>query len=60
MRIDDWEMRPEVQQAVIDAWAEVRGDNLTEVTDLEGYRQNFLNIHGFGFPEIDYSKDIAL
>lgn len=60
VRIDDWEMRPEIQQAVIAAWSEVGADNLAEVTDLEGYRQNFLNIHGFGFPQIDYSKDIAL
>jgi len=60
IRVDDWEMTDEVQQAVEEIWPQVASENLEELTDLEGYRQDFLHIHGFGFDQVDYEKDVEL
>ena len=60
IRIDDWEMRHDVQQAVADEWKDISPQTVKQKTDIAGYRQSFLNIHGFGFSQIDYERDIAL
>ena len=59
IRIDDWEMDSEVQREVERIWPTVNADNLHSVSDLAGYKQSFLNIHGFGFADIDYDRDIS-
>ena len=59
IRLDDWEMRDDVQNEVSARWEKVSEDNLNELADVEGYRQRFLEIHGFGFDEIDYDKDVT-
>jgi enoyl-[acyl-carrier protein] reductase / trans-2-enoyl-CoA reductase (NAD+) len=58
IRVDDWEMRDEVQGAVEAVWPTITEDNLERLTDLEGYRQEFLQVHGFGFPQVDYDQDV--
>jgi enoyl-[acyl-carrier protein] reductase/trans-2-enoyl-CoA reductase (NAD+) len=58
IRLDDWEMREDVQSEVASRWERVTQDNLHELADIEGYRRRFLEIHGFGFDEIDYEKDV--
>ena len=58
IRIDDWEMRPDVQREVRDLWYRVDQNNLSELADIEGLREEFLRHHGFGMPGIDYSKDV--
>ncbi|TVR69160.1 MAG: trans-2-enoyl-CoA reductase family protein [Spirochaetaceae bacterium] len=60
IRIDDWEMRDEVQREVQTAWDSVTPDNVEEHADIEGFKSDFLQIHGFGFPEIDYEADVAI
>jgi len=56
-RIDDLEMRPEVQAAVKEIWPQVTTENLRELTDFDGYQKEFLKLFGFGLPGIDYEKD---
>lgn len=58
IRIDDWEMREDVQKEVSELWDEVSDENLERVADIEGLQTDFLQIHGFGFPEIDYDEDV--
>jgi enoyl-[acyl-carrier protein] reductase/trans-2-enoyl-CoA reductase (NAD+) len=58
IRIDDWEMRQDIQQAVADLWAEVTTDNLEVLSDIAGYRAEFLNLFGFGFDGIDYEAEV--
>ncbi|MCL6459556.1 MAG: trans-2-enoyl-CoA reductase family protein [Gorillibacterium sp.] len=58
IRIDDWEMREDVQQKVTALWQRVNGENLDELADMEGYRNDFLKLFGFGFPEVDYEADV--
>ncbi len=47
IRIDDWEMDPEVQAEVNKIMPTVTEENVTETTDLEGLRHDFLVINGF-------------
>jgi enoyl-[acyl-carrier protein] reductase/trans-2-enoyl-CoA reductase (NAD+) len=58
IRLDDWEMRPDVQRAVAEAWEKVTTENLAQYADLKGFREEFLRHHGFGMPGIDYSKPV--
>jgi len=57
IRIDDWEMRPDVQEAVDKIWPVVTTENLGEITDIAGYRQEFLRLFGFGFEGVDYDAE---
>lgn len=54
VRIDDREMRPEVQAEGSKLWPLVTTENLAELTDIAGYREEFLKMFGFGLPGIDY------
>jgi enoyl-[acyl-carrier protein] reductase/trans-2-enoyl-CoA reductase (NAD+) len=57
IRIDDWEMREDVQAQVAKLWLEATTENLAELGDLEGYRSDFYNLFGFGFDGVDYKAD---
>ncbi len=58
VRIDDWEMLPDIQADVAALWPQVTTENLAALTDITGYRSEFLKLFGFGIPGIDYEKDI--
>jgi len=60
IRIDDWEMREDVQVKVQEAWEEVNNENVKEVSDLEGYYRDFLKLFGFGFDDVDYEADVEI
>jgi len=57
IRIDDWEMRDDVQGAVSAVWDTVTTANIDEVTDFAGYQSEFLRLFGFGLPGIDYAAE---
>ncbi|WP_396191330.1 enoyl-ACP reductase FabV [Flavobacterium sp.] len=57
IRIDDWEMRADVQEQVAKLWAEATTETLPQIGDLAGYKQDFLNLFGFGFEGVDYDAD---
>ena len=54
IRIDDWEMREDVQAKVAALWKESTTETLPEIGDLAGYKQDFLNLFGFGFEGVNY------
>jgi enoyl-[acyl-carrier protein] reductase / trans-2-enoyl-CoA reductase (NAD+) len=58
IRIDDWEMRADVQEQVAKLWLEATTENLTEIGDLKGYSTDFHNLFGFGFDGVDYKADV--
>jgi enoyl-[acyl-carrier protein] reductase / trans-2-enoyl-CoA reductase (NAD+) len=58
VRIDDWEMRPEIQTAIPPIWQTVTTENLAALTDIAGYRTEFLKLFGFGIPGVNYEADI--
>ncbi len=57
IRIDDWEMREDVQAKIKELWDTATSDNLTHIGDLSGYKLDFLNLFGFDFDGVDYDKD---
>ena len=58
IRIDDWEMRDDVQAEVARLWEEATTESLGELGDLAGYKNDFLNLFGFGFEGVDYLADV--
>ena len=57
IRIDDWELAPEIQDEVRRRWPLVTTENLPELGDLEGFRKDFLKIFGFGIDGVDYEAE---
>jgi enoyl-[acyl-carrier protein] reductase/trans-2-enoyl-CoA reductase (NAD+) len=58
VRLDDWEMRPDVQNEVRELWQKVDQENIGELADIKGLREEFLRHHGFGMPGVDYTQDV--
>ncbi len=58
IRVDDWEMREDVQADVMDLWHRVTTENAKELTDIEGFKEDFLHQHGFGVSRVDYVDDV--
>ena len=57
IRIDDWEMRDDIQDRIKTLWEKATTENLSDIGDLAGYKQDFLNLFGFGFEGVDYNLD---
>lgn len=58
LRLDDWELRPEVQNACQAIWEKVTDDTIYDVTDYQGYKDEFLRLFGFGITGVDYDADV--
>jgi enoyl-[acyl-carrier protein] reductase/trans-2-enoyl-CoA reductase (NAD+) len=58
IRMDDWEMREDVQAAVEEAWPLITTENLHELTDYAAYKSEFLKLFGFGYPGVDYDAEV--
>jgi len=57
IRIDDWEMRTDVQEKVAELWKHSTTENLPKIGDLQGYSTDFFNLFGFNVEGVDYEKD---
>lgn len=60
IRLDDLEMREDVQAKVKELWDGISSDNVFEIADLHGYRNAFLEIFGFNIPGIDYDSKVCV
>ena len=58
IRLDDWEMDPDVQQKIIEIWPYVNTGNLSELTDFDIYQEEFLKLFGFGRKDVDYDIEV--
>jgi enoyl-[acyl-carrier protein] reductase/trans-2-enoyl-CoA reductase (NAD+) len=58
-RVDDLELDEEIQQKVEALWEIVNSDNLLELSDYQGYQQEFLKLFGFGIDGVDYEADLS-
>ena len=58
VRLDDREMQPDVQRQVAEVWPWVGTENLQKLTDIDGYRAEFLKLFGFGLAGVDYEADV--
>ncbi len=57
IRVDDLEMQADVQAAVAELWPRVTTENLPQLSDIAGYRSEFLKLFGFGLPGVDYAAE---
>ena len=57
IRVDDWEMRDDIQQAIAGAWENISNNNFNELADFQGYKDDFLKLFGFGLNGVDYEAD---
>jgi enoyl-[acyl-carrier protein] reductase/trans-2-enoyl-CoA reductase (NAD+) len=58
LRADRKELDPEVQDRVQALWNQVSNDNIYQVTDYAGYKQEFLRLFGFEIDGVDYEADV--
>ncbi|GAM63424.1 short-chain alcohol dehydrogenase family [Vibrio ishigakensis] len=58
LRLDDWELRDDIQQHCRDLWPQITSENLKELTDYQEYKDEFLSLFGFGIEGIDYEADV--
>jgi len=57
-RVDELELRPEMQAKVEAIWPQVTSENLNELTDYAAYRTEFLRLFGFGIDGVDYDAEV--
>jgi enoyl-[acyl-carrier protein] reductase/trans-2-enoyl-CoA reductase (NAD+) len=64
IRLDDLELREDVQAEVMELWGRATSENLEEISDLAGFRLDFNNLFGFDVDGVDYElpaeTDLAL
>lgn len=60
IRLDDLEMRADVQEEIKAIWPLINSENVFDITDVEGFRSDFFKIFGFGFSNIDYTQDVDI
>ncbi|PSW21230.1 enoyl-[acyl-carrier-protein] reductase FabV [Photobacterium sanctipauli] len=56
IRVDDWELRADIQAEVAKLMEQVTSENFTEIGDYQGYKQEFLELNGFALNGVDYQQ----
>lgn len=59
LRVDEKELRPEIQNEVEQLWPQVTTENLYQLTDFQGYKDEFLKLFGFGIASVNYDEDLS-
>lgn len=57
-RVDELELKPEVQGEIEKLWPQVTTENLHDLSDFKGFREGFMQLFGFNVPGVDYEADI--
>ena len=60
IRLDNFEMEEDIQEKIKDIWPLLNSETVFELTDVEGFRDEFFKLFGFGFANIDYKKDVEI
>jgi len=58
LRRDQEELLRDVQGKVEDLWPQVTTENLFQISDYQGYKDEFLKLFGFGFSSVNYDEDV--
>lgn len=58
LRADYKELLPEIQNRVAQLWDSISDDNLFEISDMAGYKEEFLKLFGFEIDGVDYDADV--
>ncbi|OKL45843.1 trans-2-enoyl-CoA reductase [Pseudovibrio exalbescens] len=60
IRLDDWELRPDVQAEVADILDKVTSENFKNLTDYAGFKHDFMALNGFDLQGVDYTADVDI
>ena len=60
IRLDDYEMRPEIQDKIAEIWDNVDTESIGKLGDIEEYWSEFYHMFGFGYDNIDYTEDVEI
>ncbi len=60
IRIDDWELREDVQEGVEKVWSNISTENMNELADLRNYNHEFIRLFGFELDGVDYDADVEI
>ena len=58
IRMDDWEMREDVQQATAERMDSVTGETIMSDADVGGFKHDFLEVHGFDVGGVNYDAEV--
>lgn len=58
IRVDEHEMRQDIQEEVARVWSTISDENLNQIADVQGYNEDFLKLFGFGLSGVDYNADV--
>ncbi len=59
-RLDDWELQDKVQDKITAVWDQVTTENIQELGDIDGYWEDFYQMFGFHYDNVDYSADVEI
>ena len=59
-RLDDWEMQDNVQEKISAVWDKITTENIKEYGDIDGYWEDFYNMFGFNYDNVDYEADVEI
>lgn len=59
-RVDELELKPEVQGEIEKLWPQVTTENLHDLSDFKGFREGFMQLFGFNVPGVDYEADVEV
>lgn len=60
LRMDDLELRDDIQKQVNELWNLITPENFKILSDYEGYKREFMKLNGFEVEEVNYDKDIDI
>jgi enoyl-[acyl-carrier protein] reductase/trans-2-enoyl-CoA reductase (NAD+) len=58
IRLDDLEMEADVQQKVTAIWPTITTENISQLSDIDGYRNEFYRLFGFNAKGLDYEAEV--
>ena len=59
-RLDDWELRDSVQDKITEVWDKITTDSIKECCDIDGYWEDFYQMFGFHYDNVDYAADVEV
>ena len=58
IRLDDWEMREDVQRETVERMRTATEETVFDLADVAGFKHDFLEVHGFDVAGVDYDADV--
>lgn len=60
IRMDDYEMKDEVQKKIAEVWEDIDSESVQELGDIRGFWDEFYHMFGFHYDNVDYSEDVEI